>query len=237
MTSSTVSSAQPNVGQAERVISVVGGGLLFLEGLRERSFGGLILAAIGGACVYRGATGTCSMYKALGINTAEDDDRGVQQGIKIEKSVVISAPREKLYQFWRQLENLPVIMTHVVSVEKLDGKRSRWTAKGPLDQYFTWEAEIINERNNELIAWESLPDSAVSTAGSVHFEDAGNGQTLLRVNFQYLPPAGKLGAAVAKMLGEDPATQVMRDLMQFKHSMESANTGSGRPADLVTAGH
>ncbi len=86
-----------NVGDGERLVSGLFGGLLALHGLKNRGFGGYLLAALGGSMIYRGFSGQCSLYKALGINTAEEDGKGVQQGILFEKSVVIDKPSD----FWR----------------------------------------------------------------------------------------------------------------------------------------
>jgi hypothetical protein len=61
-----------NVGQTERWWSAVGGGALAAFGLTRCSLRGLALAALGGALAYRGVTGHCVGYQALGINTAED---------------------------------------------------------------------------------------------------------------------------------------------------------------------
>lgn len=219
--SSTKACKKINVSEVERVASVAGGTMMILSGLRCGTMRGLMAAALGGAFVYRGVTGHCHLYKKMGMDTTASED-GVEQGVKVEKMVLIQRPRAELFQFWRRFENLPMIMTHLISVEKIGAKRSRWTAQGPFEKKFTWEADIINETENEMIAWESVHGSEISTAGSVHFEDAGNNGTLVRVNLQYLPPAGKLGAFVLKMLGEDPACQIDKDLKEFKEIMEES---------------
>jgi uncharacterized membrane protein len=218
MTKSAEIAPEINVGSLERAASALGGSALVFAGLRNGSLKGLLFAALGGAALYRGLTGHCDLYQNFGINTADLEKK--QQGVKIDKSILIHAPREQLFKFWRRLENLPMIMSHLNSVERLDSKRSRWTATGPLDQKITWEAVIVNEVENEVLAWESVDGSMIQTAGSVRFEDAGNNESLVRVNFQFTPPAGELGAAVAKLLGDDPAEQVMSDLERFKEAME-----------------
>ena len=129
-----------------------------------------------------------------------DHDRQVSvpygKGIRIEKSVTINATPEQLYAFWRNFENLPRFMDHLERVEIRDDKRSQWVAKGPAGMKVDWEAEIINEIPNELIAWRSIDNSEVDHAGSVHFEPAPDGRgTTVRVLMRYDPPAGKLGAA------------------------------------------
>lgn len=222
-----------NVGSLERLACSLGGAVLTGYGLAQRSLGGLALAALGGGLLYRGVTGHCPAYGSLGISTAEPRSPGAAipagQGIKIEKAVTVRRQADELYRFWRNFNNLPRIMRHLESVQVETAYRSRWASKGPLGTKVEWDAEIINERSPELIAWRSLPGSVVDTAGSVHFRPLGDGSTEVRVVLKYNPPAGKLGAAVANFLGEAPEQQIEDDLNQFRIMMESqasATTGS-----------
>jgi uncharacterized membrane protein len=125
-------------------------------------------------------------------------------------------------------------MDHLESVTMLDENRSQWVAKGPAGTKVEWDATIHNEIENELIAWRSLPGADVDNAGSVHFTLSGNG-TEVRVVLSYDPPAGKVGAAVAKLLGEEPSQQVEEDLRRFKQVIEAAET-PGRMRNPVGRG-
>lgn len=213
-----------NVGEAERWLSTAGGTGMVVYGLKTRGLMGLTLGAIGSAMLYRGLTGHCSGYSALGINTAEEVNprSSLDSGIKVEESLFIAADQVTLFHFWRKLSNLPQVMSHIKSVEEKDHKRSNWTAKGPMGTEVEWEAEIINERENELIAWRSLEGSQVQNAGSVRFtKDTSGAGTVVKVSLLYHPPAGRLGQAVAAMLGENPAHQVAEDLQRFKEMAEA----------------
>lgn len=213
-----------NVHEIERLGSALLGGALTVCGARRGSLPGLLLAAIGGSLVYRGVTGHCMLYQRLGINTAKG--RGpatlipAQHGIHVEHSVIIQREAEELYDAWRHFKGLPDFMSHLKSVEEIDERRSRWTAEGPLGVSVTWDAEIVNERPGELIAWRSVEGSAVDTAGSVRFEPSGDSATQVIVNLKYNPPAGKAGAQLARLLGTDPDQQIVDDLQRFKKIME-----------------
>jgi len=220
-----------NVGQSERTISLVAGSALALAGLSRGSLSGMILAATGGSLIYRGVTGKCHLYDAFGINTAEGHNAATavpaQQGTKIEHSITINRPHQDLYRYWRNFENLPRIMNHLESVKATTGNRSHWVAKAPLGTTVEWDAEVINERDGELIAWRSLDGSQVETAGSVHFKPALAGRgTEVTVSLKYNPPGGKVGIAVAKMFGEEPQQQIAEDLNRFKQLMESGAAAS-----------
>jgi len=215
-----------NVSEVERIGSVLLGGGLAAMGLQRGSLSGWLLAAVGGSLVYRGVTGHCACYEQLGINTATGRGAATaipaQHGVHVEHSVIIQREAEELYDAWRHFKGLPDFMTHLECVEELDERRSRWTAKGPLGTSVSWEAEIINERPGELIAWRSVEGSVVDTAGSVRFEPSGNGSsTQVTVNLKYNPPAGKLGAKIAEFLGVDPDQQIVDDLQRFKWIMET----------------
>jgi uncharacterized membrane protein len=153
--------------------------------------------------------------------------------IRVAKSLMINRSPEQLYRFWRDFQNLPRFMFHLESAHLIDDKRSHWVAKGPGGRRVEWDAEIVEERPNEMIAWRSLEGSDVDHSGAVRFErgPAGRG-TIVRVEMRYSPPAGVMGAAAARLFGREPAQQVQEDLRRFKQLMESGDiiTTEGQPA-------
>jgi uncharacterized membrane protein len=181
--------------------------------------------------IYRGATGHCVFYQMLGINRAEANGH---EGIRVERTVTVNRSKAEVYQMWRDFENLPRFMEHLdsVKVDETDGSRSHWVAKGPLGRQVEWNSEIIEERDNELLVWKSLPGSMIESMGRVEFMDApGRRGTIVRVSMQYNPPAGSLGAVFAKLFGEEPNVQINEDLHHFKQLMETGEvaTVQGQP--------
>jgi uncharacterized membrane protein len=229
--------AERNVSEPERWISVIFGSALTAYGLKMRSLPGAVVAAIGGALVWRGASGSCPVYESMGVSTATEQGDQVSvpygRGVRVEKSVTIHATPEDLYRFWRNFENLPRFMHNLEAVEVHDDKRSHWTARGPAGTTVDWEAEIINEIPNELIGWRSVQGSQIDNAGSVHFNDAGLGRgTEVKVVLRYDPPAGRAGAIISRVLGEDPAMSVQEDLRRLKMLVETGEiaTTEGQPS-------
>ena len=228
-----------NVNQTERWISGLAGGALAIYGLTRRTWGGAVLALVGGTLIARGSTGHCYMYDALGVNTAGTETGNplvsvpAGHGVKVEKSVTVNRPPEEVYRFWRDFQNLPRFMNHLESVSDLGGGRSHWVAKAPAGKTVEWDAEVYNEKENELIAWRSLEGADVDNAGSVRFEPAPEGRgTIVRVTLKYDPPAGKLGSLIAKLWGEEPSQQIEDDLRRFKQVMEAGEipTTEGQPS-------
>ena len=224
-----------NVGEAERWMSVVSGGVLALIGLGRRSAGGTALGLGGGYLVYRGLTGDCFLYRSLGLNTAKRAYAVSQrQGLGVEESVIVNATPEDLYAFWRNLKNLPRFMSHLESVKDIGGGRSHWTTQGPAGTTVEWDAEIVGDVAGELLSWRSLPGAMVPNAGAVRFRAMPGGQsTIVRVSLRYNPPGGALGAAFARLFGEAPQQQIADDLDRLKTMME---TGAISQSELRATG-
>lgn len=217
---------QQNVSDTERLVSAVAGGLLAVYGLRNLPEG-LPLTLLGGYLAYRGATGHCNIYEALGINAATDP-----QPVKVERTVTVNMDPASVYRFWRDFENLPRFMRHLEDVQVLDERRSHWVAKGPANTRVEWDAEIFLEKENELIAWRALPDAQVKNAGTVRFRPANGGRGCeVKVEMAYVPPAGQIGLVVARLFGEEPGQQVNDDLHHLKMVLEAGEiaTNATRP--------
>ncbi len=216
-----------NVGNVERWVSALAGATLLIVGLRRKRWR-RILWPVGGTLVSRAVTGKCAVNRALGRNTARPRNRSSPvaslepgSGTRIEQSIVVDQSVEEMFHFWRNLTNLPRFMDNLESVTILDEDRSHWVARGPAGTRVEWDATIHNEIENELIAWRSLPGSDVDQAGSVRFTPRDDGQTEVRVVLRYRTPAGKVGEAVARLLGDDPSRQVGDDLRRLKQVVEA----------------
>lgn len=221
-----------NVGSYERWASAIGGGALTAYGLTRRSRSGLLLSVLGAGMLYRGTTGHCNVYEALGVNTAtnrEGESRlaSVARDVHVEESITINKSPAEIYSFWREFENLPGFMKHLESVTTLASGISRWVAKGPTGEPVEWDAEIYNEKENELISWRSLPGSEFVNAGTVRFEPAAGGRgTIVRVTMNYNVTGGKVTAALARLLGQAPEQMVAEDLRRLKQILETGEVAT-----------
>lgn len=221
-----------NVSENERAVSLAAGTILALLGLSRRSVPGLVIAGVGGALAYRGATGHCPAYEAGGIDTARGGDGRQpdeiasdisERGIHVEQAFLINRSPKDLYTFWRNFENLPRIMTHLESVTTTGDRRSHWVAKAQVagGKRFEWDAEITHDEPDSLIGWQSLPGAGIDNSGQIRFSPAlGDRGTEVHVFIDYVPPAGRLGHWVASMLGQNPRRVVREDLRNFKRIME-----------------
>jgi uncharacterized membrane protein len=142
--------------------------------------------------------------------------------VRVERVTTINRPVHEVYEFWKRFENFPRFMRHLVSVETLPNGRSQWRAKGPAGMTVEWQAELIEDRHGEWIAWRSVEGSGIQNSGSVRFSPApGARGTEVRVQLQYSPPAGAIGRGIAWLFGEEPDQQIHHDLHRFKQLMET----------------
>ena len=223
-----------NMAGWDRALSLGVGTALLVHAWKRRSWVGPTGTA-GAALVMRGASGFCPGYAAVGIRSRRDDPERVLSGsggLNLKESVTIARPVSEVFWFWRNVDNLPQFISHLESVEALDDLRSRWTFRGPAGVAVRWDATIINEIDDRLIAWKSLPGADVVSAGSVTFRPARRGGTEVTVSMQYAPPAGKAGAALAWLMGRTPAAELREDLRHLKHLLEAGEMPSteGQPA-------
>lgn len=209
-----------NVGNIERIVMLAAGAALMGYAWRQRSRGlGLTSAGL----IARGATGFCPAYAALGVDHSNTKHAlSGAKGVHVRESITVNASPEELYSFWRRLEQLPSVMPHLESVEQLDFKVSRWTAKTFGQMPVTWMAEIINEVPFETIGWQTLAGESVQHAGSVVFKPIeGTNSTDVRVHLQYSPPGGKAAAWFAALVGQDPARLTREGLEALRDRFES----------------
>lgn len=215
-----------DLGDKERWASIIGGSAMVLFGLQQRSLRGALMAIAGGGLAYHGVKGEKSLPDAVG------DAVGINKPLRVEKTVTIDKPADELYNFWHNFENLPTFMKHLQSVKVIDIRRSHWVTKAPLGQTVEWDADIVDDRPNELIAWASLDGADVENAGLVRFKPAPSGRgTEVKVVLEYHIPGGAVSTSLAKLFGEEPEQQVGDELRRFKQLMEAGEiaTTAGQP--------
>ncbi|WEK34383.1 MAG: DUF2892 domain-containing protein [Candidatus Pseudobacter hemicellulosilyticus] len=209
-----------NVGWHERLLSTAAGILLLSAGLRgigRHPIKNFVKTAAGGLLLYRGLSGNCPLYTAMG----KQQNVVHTKAITARASLLINKSRYELYQFWRRLENLPLFMRHLASVREIDDRHSRWEAivPGNLGR-IRWNAEIVKDEPGRLIGWQSISGSGIETAGKVEFFDAEDGTTELQVIITYRPPAGDIGVSIASILNPLFRKLIERDIHQFKEHIE-----------------
>lgn len=143
-------------------------------------------------------------------------------GIKVVRAITILKSLHELYDFWRDLTNLPRIIKHPVEITVRSATSSHWSVSAPADRRMEWDAVIINDVPGKLIAWRSTEGADVPNAGSIRFEPApGDEGTEVTVTLEYDPPGGKVGAAIAKLTRDSADSQVYDALRRLKALLEA----------------
>lgn len=204
-----------NVSPEERAVSLMAGAYFLYDsmaGKKKNPLEGLLA----GYLLYRGATGNCAAYSALGKTKPDNHSRNVN----IQFSQIVNKPRKEVYEFWRDVENLPLFMEHLQNVTNLNDGISVWEAKIPGGMgTLRWKSEIVKERPYELIGWHSLPGSSIENAGKVEFKDFGKG-TEVHVVISYHAPGGLAGEGAARIINPIFKEMVEEDVANFKWFIE-----------------
>lgn len=213
---------QKNIDQGERIVSVLAGSWLLYKSIKKMGkypLLGLQGAAAGGLMLYRGATGICPVYKQLGKDTSDP------QAITITETIMVNAPKEKVYAFWRALSNLPKFMKHLKVVLEVDEEISLWTANTPGGLIeLEWNAQITREEEGVYLGWQSLDGSMIDNAGKVEFKETLNGiGTELHVEIDYFPPAGSVGRGVTSLFNGLFERMIREDIQNFKNYAETTD--------------
>ncbi|MGH8179887.1 MAG: SRPBCC family protein [Steroidobacteraceae bacterium] len=205
-----------------RVVMGAMGGALLLNALAGR--GPLaLLGGLGGAALIARSSTNMPIDRLVGVR---------RPAVELQKCIDVAAPLEQVFETFSQLERFPELMTHVREVHVRGDGTSQWVVEGPAGRTISWEAVTTRLEPNRLIAWRTLPGSAVEHAGLLRFESTSGGTRVL-VTMSYTPPAGALGHAVARLFGADPKSELNDDLMRMKVFLETGR----RAHDAAMAQH
>jgi len=202
-----------NIGLNERMVSMLLGGVLMSRGITKPLRGTFLYGAY---LAYRAFTGRCFIYEQLGIDASKP------HAINIRGEFVIERPANQVYAYWRNLNNLPGSIKHLLNVEMVDESLSRWKSNVMGNLFaIDWEAEIVKDEPGRLIGWRSAPGTLIHHVGRVEFAATAEGQsTLLKIVLSYHPPAGGLGLGLARLLNPYFETLLKKEIKSFKHVIE-----------------
>jgi uncharacterized membrane protein len=223
-----------NLTKIDRFGMLAGGIALLGFGLsRVRTLTGGGAAGLGGYMLYQAYTGYNPMLTPLGIRVNQNPAEGTGETIVFDEAITINASAAQLYAFWREVDNLPRIAPRLRSVEKLDDKRSRWTVDGPRGVPIEWESEVTHVVPDREISWRTTHQDVLTHFGTVIFREATGGRgAVVGVHLEYVSPAGAVGTAIARIMGQSPQRLTKDALRNLKQLVEIGwiTTTTGQPA-------
>ena len=216
-----------DVPRAERLVSLLGGVGLAAFGLQRRGVAGMLLVAVGGSLIVRGASGRRAVSRYAGLG--ESDLAGppatvldLSRATQVDLALTVCRPAAEVYAFMRQVGHLPTFLRHVDSVTEVSDQHSRWVGQGAFGANVTWDTEIMVDEPDCRIGWRATADGDLITTGELVLTPApADRGTVLRVHLDYLPPGGRLAQGVARLFGEAPEQRVREDLRHAKQVMEA----------------
>lgn len=205
---------EKNLSTGERAFSVAAGSYFLYRAFKKKSF---LNAGLAGFLLYRGTSGYGPISQFFGNSKILKN-----QNVNSRARIVINQPRHLVYEFWRELENLPKFMYHLEEVKVFDERTSAWKASGPKElPGVVWISEIVEDEVNERIGWQSMEGSDISNAGNVRFKDLSGIATEVEVVISHRPAYGRVGEALAKMLNPTVEDMVLEDLKRLKIILET----------------
>jgi uncharacterized membrane protein len=142
---------------------------------------------------------------------------------QVEGNIEVQAPVQTVYEYWRNLENLPSFMSNIEEVRSTGPDTTHWVVKGPLGARLEFDARTTQDEPNSAIGWNTV-DGDVQTSGQVRFQELGPEQTRIDVTMNYAdPPGGKVGEVASKAVA-NPKIMMQQDLKNFKDLMEGTAT-------------
>jgi uncharacterized membrane protein len=196
-----------------RLLAGAAGGALAVYGLSRRDPISLGLGVLGVGLITRGVT-NLEMKRLVGLGAG-------RLAIEIQKTINIAAPLTQVYDFWKNFENFPGVMSNVKEVRDNGNGTSHWVVAGPLGISVEWDAVVTRDVPNELLAWKSVEGANVESAGIVRFGQNEDGTTSVQVTLSYNPPGGAIGHVVATLFGSDPKTEMDADMLRMKSMIET----------------
>ncbi len=203
---------RPGPGSIDRALALAGAALT-LYGLAQRGLVGVAARTLGAGMLWS------EVREAR--DAAHHPGRERRRTVDIQKTMFVSAPVDRVYEFWTDYENFPLFMSNVREVQDLGGGRSRWVVSGPGGVPIEWDSVLTEQVPGETIAWRSRPGSMLENAGAVRFRPEGEG-TRVDLRLCYYPPAGGAGQAVAELMGADPRAKLNEDLGRLKALLEGS---------------
>ena len=219
-----------NVGEKERMVSAVVGGALLAAAPSRAGWARLPVALAGIGLLLRAISGRCGFYQALGISSCDGHHQAgcghtaLTREVQAQQSVIIEAMPMRVYEFWRDLRNMPLFSENILSVTETGQGISHWVARAHgLDGHnIHWNARMTRDETNRRIEWQTEENSELQHHGSVTFEPAPDGRgTEVKVRLAYRMLGGKLGQKMARLWGEEPGQQIRADLLRLKQLLET----------------
>lgn len=215
---SIVPGLRVNIGKTERILMVAAGSYLLYRALTKKNDKKVLEGVAAGTMLFRGISGYCPAYDLI-----ERSGKLTGNNVSITTSLTVAKPAIEVYNAWRQLENLPLFMSHLHSVSSTDDRTSEWKAliPGGLGTV-SWKAEILMDEPARLLSWHSQPGSAIDNAGKVKFVSNGT-STDVEVTISYRAPMGKAGELAASLLTPVFEKMIRNDIESFKEYIEAGN--------------
>lgn len=203
---------------ATQAIGQLAGLALMANCVARRNVSSIVLGTIGFGLFVRARTNQ-SLAQLTGRESASP--------VHFQRSVLIDAPVEKVWDFVSDFQQVAKILPSVESLQDLGEGHYRWDLRLPSGQQMQLEERVTETVPEQRLSWESVTDQPVWYRGSVSLQPDRDDATRVDIHIRYIPPGGALGRALASFWGMDAESQFQQAVMRIKPYLESHHPDKG----------
>jgi uncharacterized membrane protein len=141
--------------------------------------------------------------------------------IDIHSSVEIARALAEVFDFFKDFENLPMVVQNLTSVSDTQDGRSHWVVRSSSGVALEWEAITTKYVPRSVIGFESVPGGPVQVSTTLHFVPLAPDRTRLDVDITYRALYTDLSEAVFALLSRRPGRRMLSDLERTRAYLES----------------
>lgn len=209
------------------VVSGVIGGALVALAERRRSAAGAV-AGVAGAGFILGALAPLIAERIITAGAR-------RRRVVLETTLLVDRPVRDVFAFCRDFENFPSVVSMLRRVVDHQDGRAHWEVKSPSGELIEWDSEVTKFVPNVVIAWESVPGSAVECKGVIRFAPTATGGTKLHIDLQYEARHTGLTDAIHALLCTSREDMLLHDLARASFYLRSLPDDAFPSSDDVFA--
>ena len=147
--------------------------------------------------------------------------------VNLHTTVIVDRPVREVFALCSNFENFPRVVGELRDVTDFDDGRSRWAIAKASGELLEWDVLVTKYVPGQVIAWESVANSPVESAGVVRFAPEGPDRTRLDFTLRYRPAYTSLGDAVRALVAPPRAPAVRAAMAKASDQLHQLTPPTG----------
>lgn len=141
--------------------------------------------------------------------------------LDVRSSVEIARPVTDVFDFFKDFENLPLVVRAVTAVHDSRDGLSHWVVRSRRGVALEWDAVTTKYVPRSVIGFESVPGAPVEVSTTLRFVPLAADRTRLDVAVTYRALRTELSDAIRALLSRRPSRRMRIDLENTRTYLES----------------